>query len=447
MSTRRIGKSKQRARRSAHSSRKPADDSLVVFDGLIREILDTQGPDVLGSGDPLQAEMWASYLVGLFGRHPLMGEPDTVAAIGGRFVSLARRARTPVAGLSLQALAAVTSGELARRASTAARGAATPRSSAPGWIELIGAAEPTAGWRATDLCGDQDSVMVGFSYPDGAEHTVVVLIDHALGGIAKDIAVVGPLGEVTAMWRDTSEIDLAEEPIEVAAGRVIDAMELTSVTIDAPVGEDYRDSEALVRARLGPVAVAPPDNHLLALDEREALVRAFLADPAGRGYADDSGAWFLLDVMVDYRCDAQRGDPLRWSTGVALLFLLDFVPRKVTADHDNLARFPDVLRAWVPWAAKRAGLQAQIAEETLEAIDDIESQFGDAIADEARWGPAKTVAMGMLAAGVDRAMSRPPTRGSRSALLRSSGCRGVGLREDGLPDEDVRTVRHASVTR
>jgi hypothetical protein len=42
--------------------------------------------------------------------HPLIGDPDPVTAIGGRFVSMARGARTPAtARVSLKALAAVTS--------------------------------------------------------------------------------------------------------------------------------------------------------------------------------------------------------------------------------------------------------------------------------------------------------------------------------------------------
>jgi hypothetical protein len=35
---------------------------LSGFDGLCREILSTQGRDVLRGGDPLEAELWASYL-------------------------------------------------------------------------------------------------------------------------------------------------------------------------------------------------------------------------------------------------------------------------------------------------------------------------------------------------------------------------------------------------
>jgi hypothetical protein len=69
--------------------------------------------------------------------HPLIGDPDPVTAIGGRFVSMARRARTPTARVSLKALAAVTS-ESWPAAGTPARGAAAHPSSVLARAELIG---------------------------------------------------------------------------------------------------------------------------------------------------------------------------------------------------------------------------------------------------------------------------------------------------------------------
>jgi hypothetical protein len=400
VSTRRGGKAKQRARKAARRPGRSGDE-LAVFDGMCREVLATEGRDVLRSGDPLEAELWASSLLGTFGRCPLVGEVDPVAAIGGRFVAVARRARTPVAHACLRALAVVAEGDLGRRASRAASELTMAGSLASGWVNALGTAEPTEAWRATDLCGDQDSVMVGFRYPNGAEHSIVVLVDHVLGGTAKDVAVLGPLSDVTASWRGISDIELVEEPVGVAAGRVIEAMERTSRTINAPVSDDYGSSAPLVRARLGPLVHALPETEPLAPEQREELVRAFLTDPAGTAYRDDSGAWFLLDAIVDYRCDYHGRDPLRWSGGAALLFLLDFVPRKITAEQQDLARVPDVLRAWVAWAAKRAGLPAHLAAETVQVIGEAEGQFAEAIADERRWGPAKLLAMDMLADGVD----------------------------------------------
>jgi len=401
MSTSRTGKAKMRQRKGSRSTTSCRDGELAVFDGLCREILATQGRDVLRSGDPLQAEMWASYLVGLWRTSLLIGEPDPAAAIGGRMVSVAKRARTPEAVMSLRALASVADGALRRRASAAARELSNSGGRAPGWVAAIGTAQPTAAWRASDLCGDQDAVMIGFAYPDGDEHSVTVLVDHVLGGIAKDAGVLGPLAEVVGIWRATSDIDLVEEPVAVGAGRVVEALDWTSHTIDAPVTADYVDNAALLASRLGPIAVSLAEREPVAADLREALVKAFLADSAGTVYAHDPDAWYLIDCAVDYRCEHAVGDPLLWSPGTTEQFLLDFVPRKLSADRDNLARMPDVLRAWVRWAAQRAGLPAHVVAKTCAVIDEVEDAFGKALDDETRWSPAKRIAMRMLAAGVD----------------------------------------------
>jgi hypothetical protein len=362
-------------------------------------VLATQGRDMLRSGDPLDAEMWASYLVGLWSSCELIGEPDPAAAIGRRMVMIAKRVRTPEAVICVRALAAVADGELRTVARAAAREMAGAQ--APRWVDAIGAARPTAAWRATDLFGDQDALMIGFAYPGGGEHSICVLVDHPLGGIAKDAAVLGPLAEVVDLWRGRPDVDLVEEPVALAAGRVIEAVDWTTRTIGAPVSDDYVDTLALLTGRVGPIAVAPADREPFAIDAREELVKAFLADLAGAPYAHDPGAWYLIDCAVDYRCEHEGGDPIRWSPAAVELFLLDYVPRKLTAESANLVRMPDVLRAWVAWAAGRTGLLDRLVGETLAMIDNVEDEYRQAIDDESRWGPAKWIAMRMLAAGVD----------------------------------------------
>lgn len=403
MATRRATKGKKRGGGAGRRTSAGRHPDLAIFDGLCREVLVTQGRDVIREGDPLQAELWASSLLGMFGASPLIGEPDARAAIGGRLVHVAQKVRRPESLLCMRALAAVADGPLRGRAAGAARALGTERAQAPTWVDAIGTARATEAWRASDRFGDQDSVMVGFAYPDGTEHSVLVLVDHVLGGIAKDVAVLGPLAAVLPFWRDGDPaIELVSEPVEVAAGRVMAAMAQTSCDAGAPVTDDYRDSTALVRARLAPLAAPATDTApARTVADREALVKAFLASPSGSFYGHDPDAWFLLDSLVDYRCDRQGGDPLRWSPSVAEGYLLDDVPRALSAGEQTLRRAPQILRAWAAWSAGRAALPPSVAQETLALVDDVEDEFLDAVADEKRWGPAKRLAMQMLDAGVD----------------------------------------------
>ncbi len=110
---------------------------------MCREVLATQGREILRSGDALEAEVWASYLLGQFGSAPLVGEPDPVAAIG-QLVSVARQRRLPEARVCLQALAVVATGGLRTQARAAAGelAASQVRSSRPdcqrsdrGWVD------------------------------------------------------------------------------------------------------------------------------------------------------------------------------------------------------------------------------------------------------------------------------------------------------------------------
>jgi hypothetical protein len=372
---------------------------LSVFDGLCRELLATQGRQVLRSGDPLEAEAWASSTLGLFARLTLVGEADPVAALGSRLVSAAHRNGAPHAQACLRGLAAVGQGELRRKAMAALDGSHGPL---PGWLGQIGTAKPTGAARATDLFGDQDAVMIGFAYPSGAEHTLLVLIDHTMGGIAKDASLLlSPLSDVIEQWVDDEDIVLVDEPIGVLAAQVLEAMDMTDYTLDAPISEDYPEVEGLMRARLGPLAVPIEEAEPLSTDEHEALVRAFLDDDAGAAYTHDPHAWCLLDALVQFRCDYHGGDPLRWSDTAAALFLLDFVPRKISAPESTLLLAPQVLKAWVPWAAARAGLPSRVVMEPLELIDEIADEFRAAVSDPKRWGPAKRIVMEMLDAGVD----------------------------------------------
>jgi hypothetical protein len=372
---------------------------LATFDGLCQELLATQGREVLRTGDPLEAEAWASTVIAMFAGVTLVGEPDPVAALGGRLVSVAHRNGAPHAQACLRALAAVGQGELRRKA-TAAVGAS--HGPLPGWVGQIGTARSTGSVRATDLYGDQDAVMIGFAYPNGSEHTLLVLIDHTMGGIAKDASLLlSPVADVVKQWSDVEDIELVEEAVGFLAARVLEAIDWTDRTIDPPVSEDYPEIEALVRSRLGPLAVSVEDVEPLGCDEREALVCAFLDDDAGTDFSDDPDAWGFLDALVDYRCDHHGGDPLRWSDTDVAMFLLDFVPRKISAPESSLLLAPEVLKAWVPWAAARAGLPARAVIEPLAIIDEVLDDFRTAIRDPGRWGPAKRIAMEMLDAGLD----------------------------------------------
>src|SRR5260370_40756394 len=104
----RTGRSKQRSRNSRITLRPPfpGGDPLAVFDGLCMQTLAEEGREVFASGDPLDAEMGVSHLLGMFSNLPLVGEADAAEAIGGRLVPVAQTRPTPAAQVGLRAMAA-----------------------------------------------------------------------------------------------------------------------------------------------------------------------------------------------------------------------------------------------------------------------------------------------------------------------------------------------------
>jgi hypothetical protein len=377
---------------------------------MCRKTLATQGREVLASGDPLEAELWVSHLLGMFSGLPLIGQPDPAEAIGGRLVSVAQKRRTPEAQMCLRALAAVATRGLAGRARKATASLGTAATQVPAWTTMIGAARATSAWRATDLWGDQDSIMVGFRYPDGSEHCALVLVDHLLGGIAKDATVLWtPMAEVLQGW-EGPEFHLVEEGLAEAAGRIMAAVTVTERSIGAPITEDYTDAAALLKARFGPVAGEVSAPAPLPPTERKHLAREFLAAEPGRRFAHDPDACLLLDALIDWRCDA-GADPLRWSDSAIELFLLGSVPRRLVAPDAVSRRVPEVLGAWVPWAATRAGLPEFLAQEALEMIAEIGDEALEALSDQTRWSPAKRVAMQVFAGESISQRATPWTNG------------------------------------
>ena len=77
-----------------------------------------------------------------------------------------------------------------RRRQTGAGGIA-----APAWAGRGRHLRPTEAWIGSDVYGDQEIVIVGFAYPgrpDDPGHTVCVLVDHNVRGIAKDAYPAAP---------------------------------------------------------------------------------------------------------------------------------------------------------------------------------------------------------------------------------------------------------------
>jgi len=145
-------------------------------------------------------------------------------------------------------------------------------------------------------------------------------------------------------------------------------------------------------------------------DEEEAdsevsdLVEAFLeAHPAGGAPSVEwvQTAGFVCDTLLRYKRDHAGGDVEDLTAGDVEEFLLDYFPRKVTAEDETIRHTPEVLRAFVTWLGETGVLRAQVAEAAVRRLTASEARFYQYAADRSRFGLAKSLTTMMRERGID----------------------------------------------
>jgi len=364
-------------------------------------------------GSALEAEVWASGVLGALWRKRFSlppGESDGYdLVLGGPLVDAVARVGGPGARIALDVIGRVGDGELAAMARERAQ-ALTGEEAAPDWIAWVGDAEIVrAGVMREDVFDDGFTVFLEATHPDGERHAVGVYIDNNLGVMAKDLLLADSIDRVTVVMRENPDPhgELRMEPLEpgAAAGRLHAAMELTDMTWEPPLGEDYARLRALalLRADEIPGPHAAPDRAEVASEERDRLREEFLASPEGHGFRPDGDEAYAVSLAISFGADYVDGRPLRWSPVVVELFMTDWLPRKVMSDPGLLERLPDALDAWVRFAGRRRRMPDWAIERTREAIARWRPEMVERASDPTVGGPAKQLLAAAGEAGVDLA--------------------------------------------
>lgn len=246
---------------------------------------------------------------------------------------------------------------------------------APAWLADVGGAEVTGTWRISHVLGDGDDIVLAGRHRDGSEHSIVVYVDHNLGGIAKDAFLAGPADELLATYEQVAgdDPDLTIEPMALAdaAAWIRGALAETDRTFPPVVTEDYPAIRPLLDARLAalPAGGQGPQVVESSQADRQALIERFSDSPHGQLWRDDEDATFVVEQLVRFRCDHGDHRPLRWSPVLVETFLLDWWPRKVVADAAVHEVVPDVLTDWVRFATAATGLRQRHVDDILDAIE------------------------------------------------------------------------------
>lgn len=387
-----------------------------LFDGVLR----SARSQLLRADSPLAAEVWGSGVMAVWdglpggagAANPFSPGGDPATSFTEALIRHAAELRTPDGMAVLCALAAVGPTRIATRARTAAAAMEQAGIPAPAWAGVAGTSVPTEAWIGSDVYGDQEIVIVGFTYPGVADdpgHSICVLVDHTERGAARDAYPAAPLPQTLARWREAEGDGIRLRPVSLAdvAARLADALVATDFADGSsddgrPDGRTLAEMRALLAGRLNtlPPAAAVGVEELDA-EGRDWLVAEFLGAPEAAGLLSEPAAVTICHSLIAYRCDYGDGDPLRWSPTLAGLCLLDHFPVRVSLDAPDVGLIPDVLAAWVAFAARRRRLPEHALTRILGVIDSCREDFPVAMGDVSRYSPAKRAAMELLHRGID----------------------------------------------
>jgi hypothetical protein len=322
----------------------------------------------------LDAELWASQLLGVFWNQrytlPLeeAASPDYSLILGEPLIEAVARLGGDEAQTALSVIGIVDDGELGMRAGELAQKLELEEA-APSWLGDVGEAEITgAAVMREDVFDDASTVFLEARHPRG-----------------------------------DGELTLERIAPGVAAGRIDAAIELTEMTLDPPVSDDYARLRALAMLRVDEVShvVAVPERDEMPHEERDRLRDEFLSSPEGKDFASDSDEAWAASLAIDFCADYVDGRPLRWSPVVVELFMANWIPRKVLADQGLFERLPAALDAWVRFAGRKAGTPDWAVEATRNAIPRWREEMIERGSDPAAGGPGKQFLTAAQAAGID----------------------------------------------
>ncbi len=334
----------------------------------------------LRSGEPLDLLAEAGTLLTLvdlreYGLGRRSGEPPyTLAQLVDTFIDVHRIETSAllavIAGLAGdELLAARIRRELAQRGDRL-----------PEWLERLGDAEVYRAQEMVHVLGDGDNVHLAVRLAGGAELTAVVYIDHNMGTLVKDAFVVpetlaelevfmrAKVDDPDTVWRD---LDLADARV-----RVTEAIERAAMTVPPFETDTWPVCRPIVEwlCRKMPTGGTGYTRPEWSDRDQQQLADRFFASSFGVAL-DDADHRGLLESVIWFGADYGPGDPLRWSPVAVEIILEDWIPRKLVADADYLAKAPDLLRAFVRYCHAERGIRPALTLETLAAIDTYEPDY------------------------------------------------------------------------
>ena len=122
-------------------------------------------------------------------------------------------------------------------------------------------------------------------------------------------------------------------------------------------------------------------------------------------YPSDGVVWengdFVASTMLQWKGGYDDGRLGRWTRADLAEYLLDYFPRKVSADEETLAAVPECVSAFLGFLATRGSLSGEPLEQLEQACEELRDEFLENTRDSSHWGLAKSMFTQMQADGID----------------------------------------------
>lgn len=302
--------------------------------------------------------------------------PGTADRAG--FVTALLGAGLPETELLLAAVHALSADELER--ARIARTLRAELTDAEGLLRQFTALAPYRAVEQSHVLGDGDNLMLGVRTSAGHEFTLVIYVDHNMGTLVKDaFAIPKPLAEViTGMKNYILEPGClwADMPLAEARSRLREAIDRGAATVPPLETDSWPGVRPLTEAVL---RAAPSGGHgyqrpQWSEKQLKALSEGFFNSRFGRAL-DTEAHRVLLTLALRFGIDSGPGDPMRWSPTAVEIILLDWGPRRIASSLQVMLLLPDLLRAFVGYCHGERGIQHELTQQTLAAIDRYQSDF------------------------------------------------------------------------
>jgi hypothetical protein len=164
---------------------------------------------------------------------------------------------------------------------------------------------------------------------------------------------------------------------------------------------------------------------------------------ARASYPPDGVVWengdFVASTMLQWKGGYDDGRLGRWTQADLAEYLLDYFPRKVSAD-ETLAAVPECVRAFLMFLAVRGSLSGEPLDQLEDACEELRDEFLECAHDNSNWGLGRSMLAQMQAEGID-----PSASGALDAWIEDFNARPYQQRDALLGPAADRMVRAAGL--